>query len=79
MKLSVITVCQNARATIAEAVESVHGQTYADVEHIVVDGASDDGTLDILHSNSSFRLRWRDARGEMLGQGKGGKSVSEKF
>lgn len=48
MKLTVITVCQNACATIAEAVESVHGQTHADVEHIVVDGASDDGTLDIL-------------------------------
>jgi glycosyltransferase involved in cell wall biosynthesis len=51
VKLSVVTVCQNARATIAEAVESVHGQTYADVEHIVVDGASDDGTLDVLEKH----------------------------
>ncbi len=48
MKLSVVTVCLNARATIAEAVESVHCQTYPDVEHIVVDGASGDGTLEIL-------------------------------
>ncbi len=48
MKLSVVTVCLNARATIAEAVESVHDQTYTDVEHIVVDGASEDGTLEIL-------------------------------
>jgi len=48
MKLSVVTVCLNARDTIAEAMESVHSQTYLDVEHIVVDGASGDGTLDIL-------------------------------
>jgi glycosyltransferase involved in cell wall biosynthesis len=49
MRLSVITVCRNARATIAEAIESIHRQTHADVEHIVVDGASTDGTLDILN------------------------------
>lgn len=48
MKLSVVTVCLNARDTIAEAVESIHGQTYSEVEHIVVDGASNDGTLEIL-------------------------------
>ncbi len=48
MKLSVVTVCLNARETIAEAVKSIHGQTFEDVEHIVVDGASDDGTLEIL-------------------------------
>lgn len=48
MKLSVVTVCLNARTTIAEAVESVHDQTFPDVEHIVVDGESGDGTLEIL-------------------------------
>jgi glycosyltransferase involved in cell wall biosynthesis len=48
MKLSVVTVCLNARATIGEAVASVHAQTHDEVEHIVVDGASADGTLEIL-------------------------------
>ncbi|HWQ37917.1 MAG TPA: glycosyltransferase family 2 protein [Burkholderiales bacterium] len=48
MKLSVVTVCRNARDTIAAAVESIHRQTYPDVEHIVVDGASTDGTLEAL-------------------------------
>ena len=48
MKLSVVTVCLNARDTIAEAVESVRDQAYRDVEHVVVDGASDDGTLEVL-------------------------------
>jgi glycosyltransferase involved in cell wall biosynthesis len=50
MKLTVVTVCRNARATIAEAVDSVHRQTHSDVEHIVIDGASTDGTLQILQS-----------------------------
>jgi glycosyltransferase involved in cell wall biosynthesis len=53
VKLSVVTVCLNARETIAEAVKSVHSQTFADVEHIVVDGASQDGTLEILEQYRS--------------------------
>lgn len=48
MRLSVITVCLNARDTIEDALVSIHGQTQADKEHIVVDGASTDGTLDIV-------------------------------
>lgn len=48
MKLSVITVCLNAERTIAQALESVASQDYADVEHIVVDGASTDRTLEIV-------------------------------
>ena len=51
MKLTVVTVCLNARQTIAEAVQSVHGQTHGNVEHIVVDGASTDGTLEILQQH----------------------------
>jgi len=48
VKLSVVTVCLNARDTVAQAVESVHRQTYRDIEHIVIDGASTDGTLEVL-------------------------------
>ena len=48
MKVSVVTVSLNARETIAQAVESVQFQEHCDVEHIVVDGASNDGTLEIL-------------------------------
>lgn len=48
MRLSVITVCLNARDTIEDALVSINGQTHADKEHIVVDGASTDGTLDIV-------------------------------
>lgn len=48
MRISVITVCLNARDTIEEALVSVHRQTFAGKEHIVVDGASTDGTLEVI-------------------------------
>lgn len=38
----------NNKETIAEAIESVLSQSYADIEYIVVDGASTDGTLEVL-------------------------------
>jgi glycosyltransferase involved in cell wall biosynthesis len=48
MKISIITVCYNSRATLATAIESVLGQTYPDIEYIVVDGGSKDGTVELL-------------------------------
>lgn len=48
MKLSLITVVYNRVATIERAVQSVLQQHYPDVEYIVVDGASTDGTLAVL-------------------------------
>ena len=48
MKISVITVCYNAVDTIAETLESVAAQRYHDVEHIVIDGASTDRTIEIV-------------------------------
>lgn len=52
MKISVITVSFNASRTIAEALQSVAGQTHADIEHIVIDGASTDGTVGVIGCNS---------------------------
>jgi len=48
MKISIITVCVNSAATIRHTLESVLAQDYADLEYIVVDGGSSDGTLDII-------------------------------
>ncbi len=48
MKVSLITTCYNRAATIKGSIESVLGQDYPDIEYIVVDGASTDGTLDII-------------------------------
>lgn len=48
MKISVITVCFNSVRTLGDTLESVAAQTHLEVEHIVVDGASTDGTLKII-------------------------------
>lgn len=49
MRVSVITVCFNSATTIEDTLRSVANQTWVDIEHLVIDGASRDGTLDILH------------------------------
>lgn len=47
-KISVVTVCRNASGMIKETIESVVRQTYPHVEYIVIDGASEDDTLEQL-------------------------------
>ncbi|MCI1752958.1 MAG: glycosyltransferase [Flavobacteriales bacterium] len=46
MKVSVITVCYNSVTEIEETIRSVMVQDHADIEHIVIDGGSTDGTQD---------------------------------
>ncbi len=58
MKISVITVSFNAANTIADALGSVASQTYSDIEHLVIDGASSDSTVDVIRRNKSDALRW---------------------
>lgn len=53
MKVSIITIVYNNRETIADAIESVLGQSYPDIEYIVVDGLSTDGTVDIVKQYGS--------------------------
>ena len=48
MKFSVITICYNAAEVIERTLESVTGQSWADKEYIIIDGASKDSTLDII-------------------------------
>lgn len=48
MKVSVITVCYNSAATLESALLSVASQDWPEVEHIVVDGGSSDGSLQII-------------------------------
>jgi glycosyltransferase involved in cell wall biosynthesis len=49
-KISIITVTYNSEATIADTLISIQKQTYNNIEHIVVDGSSQDSTLDIVQS-----------------------------
>ncbi len=51
MKISVVTAVMNGRATLPRMLESLRAQTYDDIEHVVQDGGSTDGTLDYLHAN----------------------------
>lgn len=50
MKISIITVVRNNKKTIKDAIESILGQTYKDIEYIVIDGASTDGTVEVVKS-----------------------------
>lgn len=46
--VTVITVCYNAREMLLRTMNSVWAQTYKHVEYVIVDGASTDGTLELL-------------------------------
>ena len=50
MKVSIITACYNREKTIAQAIESVLGQDYPNIEYIIVDGASKDNSLTVINS-----------------------------
>ncbi|MHA3842300.1 glycosyltransferase family 2 protein [Sphingomonas aestuarii] len=52
MKISVITVAFNAALTIADTVRSVQSQTFDNVEHIIIDGLSSDGTQSVVERMS---------------------------
>ena len=49
---SVITVCRNPGPLLALSVKTLQNQTFRDFEHIIIDGGSNDGTLDYLKQNS---------------------------
>jgi glycosyltransferase involved in cell wall biosynthesis len=50
MRITIITVCYNRKATIEKTIKSVLSQQYHDIEYIVIDGNSTDGTKEIIES-----------------------------
>jgi len=58
MKVTIITVCYNSAAHIEDAINSVLEQDYADIEHIVIDGNSNDGTQRILEKYNDKLAHW---------------------
>ena len=56
MKFSVITVTKNNKQGLIRTIECVRNQTYKDIEHIIVDGGSIDGSPEILRSAQNDNL-----------------------
>jgi len=52
MKISIVTICFNNVNEIRRTIESVVAQSYKDIEYVVVDGGSSDGTIDIINEYS---------------------------
>jgi len=48
MKISIITVVYNGKAYLKDCIESIINQTHRDIEYIVIDGGSTDGTLEVI-------------------------------
>ncbi len=60
MKISIITVAYNSESTIQDTMESVLSQTWSNYEYIIVDGASTDKTLSVIHAyEKRFKGRMR--------------------
>jgi glycosyltransferase len=57
MKISVITVCLNSERTIGHTIQSFLDQTYPDKELLVIDGGSNDRTIEIVRSLASAEVR----------------------
>jgi len=55
-RITIITPCLNAAPFLSEALESVVNQCVTGMEHMVLDGGSTDGTLDILNSFPGLRV-----------------------
>lgn len=61
MKISIITAAYNSARTLEDTMRSVLAQSHADWEHIVIDGGSTDGTVELLQRMQPLyggRLRW---------------------
>lgn len=58
MKVSIITAVYNGVRTIEDCIKSVAGQTYSNIEHIIIDGGSTNGTLDIIKKYSDRIACW---------------------
>ena len=81
MKISVITVCFNAVNEIEETMLSVLGQNYPEVEYIVIDGGSTDGTTDVIKRYADRLAYWSSERdnGIFDGMNKGLKHASGEY
>ena len=57
-RISIVTPSFNQRHFLEETMQSVLGQDYPDIEYVVIDGGSNDGSADLLRANSSRLAYW---------------------
>ena len=64
MKISIITITYNSAKTLPNTFQSVLSQTYPHIEHIIVDGASTDESVEIIrkYENTSYKIYRSDRR-----------------
>lgn len=60
--ISIITVTKNAASCIESAIQTVLAQTYPNIEHIILDGESTDGTVEILKKYNDKIAYWRSEK-----------------
>lgn len=65
-RITVITVNYNMRGGLEKTMESVFAQTYPNLEYIVVDGASTDGSVDVIRRHENRITRWTSERDRNL-------------
>ena len=58
MKITIITVLYNAVNTVERAIQSILNQNYEELEYIVIDGGSSDGTLDVIRKYEDDIAYW---------------------
>lgn len=74
MKVSIITSCYNRNLTIRGAIDSVLEQDYPDIEYIIVDGASRDGSVDVIRE---YELKTKSEEFQMIHPGFSFTAISE--
>lgn len=62
--LSVITVCLNSEKHLERAIKSVLCQSYSNIEYIIIDGGSTDGTLNVIKKYENSIAQWVSATDE---------------
>ncbi|HEY5993175.1 MAG TPA: glycosyltransferase family 2 protein [Gallionellaceae bacterium] len=63
-RISIVTITYNSREFVKDAIESVLGQTYDNMEYIVVDGGSTDGTVEVIKAYESRIAEWVSEKDE---------------
>ena len=57
-KVSFVTVNRNQATGLAKTLDSVRAQTFRDFEHVVIDGASTDGSVDDIRARADGLAHW---------------------